>query len=372
MLSSKLTLQAVLVKLQLPNVILGMLGFFVAFLAVLTDWKALTIALALLALGGGVALAFLPGSNGPQMLLGQFPLNRALVLVAAVVLAPEHNWWLNLGFLALGIVVLLEPPIARMFRVPPFAANLPGWEYSRPADSFSVALFWIDGALIALALLFEAFNISLLTVSVAALADLVFVGWLMLRLAGFQKRRSAFDKALPKIMKELQPAFALHWQAPAGTSYQAKMWLPYLERLNKPYFILVRTATNFADICKETDAPVILRGGMSELADIVCDSLKVMFYVNTATRNDHVLRYKELTHVQLNHGDSDKAPSYNPMFRVYDRNFVAGQAAIDRFAANGVWMPKEMFTIVGRPQVADVKQASAPIAELADPTLLYA
>jgi hypothetical protein len=170
----------------------------------------------------------------------------------------------------------------------------------------------------------------------------------------------------------MQPAFALHWQAPAGTSYQATMWLPYLKRLGKPYFVLVRTATNFNDVCKVTDAPVILRSGMSELDSIVCDSLKVMFYVNTATRNDHVLRYTKLTHVQLNHGDSDKAPSHNPMFRVYDRNFVAGQAAIDRFAANGVWMPKEMFSIVGRPQVSEVRQAGVHISEVAAPTLLYA
>src|SRR5699024_12219569 len=55
--------------------------------------------------------------------------------------------------------------------------------------------------------------------------------------------------------------------------------------------------------------------------------------------SDLIVSYTQLTHVQLNHGESDKGPSFSPVFRSYDKDFVAGQAAIDRFAANGVAMP---------------------------------
>ena len=55
--------------------------------------------------------------------------------------------------------------------------------------------------------------------------------------------------------------------------------------------------------------------------------------MNTSPRNDHMLRFLDLYHIQLNHGDSDKAPSYRRVFRMFDKNFVAGQAAIDRFAS---------------------------------------
>ena len=65
-------------------------------------------------------------------------------------------------------------------------------------------------------------------------------------------------------------------------------------------------------------------------------TLRCVFYVNNALRNVHVVRYAGVRHVQLNHGDSDKATSYNPVFRMFDRNFVAGQAAVDRFGAHGI------------------------------------
>ncbi|UEJ84157.1 CDP-glycerol glycerophosphotransferase family protein [Brachybacterium halotolerans subsp. kimchii] len=100
--------------------------------------------------------------------------------------------------------------------------------------------------------------------------------------------------------------------------------------------------------------------------------MRGVFYVNNSIRNNHMVRYSDLTHIQLLHGESDKAASVNPVMRMYDRNFVAGQAAIDRFADRGIDMPREMFRIVGRPQVEGVEQARAPIGEIEQKTVLYA
>ena len=41
------------------------------------------------------------------------------------------------------------------------------------------------------------------------------------------------------------PLLMALWQAAAGTSYQLGMWLPYLERLGKPFIVVVRTRVNF-------------------------------------------------------------------------------------------------------------------------------
>jgi hypothetical protein len=132
------------------------------------------------------------------------------------------------------------------------------------------------------------------------------------------------------------------------------MWLPYLERIGERFILIVRNPKAFAGIASVTSAPVVVRQDPRDLDPVVAPSMRAVFYVNNAARNTHLIRFTGLTHVQLNHGESDKAPSYSPVFRLYDKDFVAGQAAIDRFAANGVHMPRELFTIVGRPQIEDI------------------
>lgn len=150
------------------------------------------------------------------------------------------------------------------------------------------------------------------------------------------------------------------------------MWLPYLERLGLPFVVVVRSVANFREVSKITNRPILYRRSMEDLDVLMTPSLRGVFYTNGAIRNAHMTRYPQVKHIQLNHGESDKAPSVNPVIRMFDLDFVAGQAAIDRFAANGVNMPLQMFRIVGRPQVESVKLREMPISEIAAPTVLYA
>ncbi|MDR3107622.1 MAG: CDP-glycerol glycerophosphotransferase family protein, partial [Bifidobacteriaceae bacterium] len=142
--------------------------------------------------------------------------------------------------------------------------------------------------------------------------------------------------------------------------------------LGKPFFVITRTRANFLEVTRTFDVPVLHRVGLDAVEDALSPSLKTVFYVNTAILNDHILRYPHLNHIQLNHGDSDKVASYSPVFRAYDKDFVAGQAAIDRFAAAGLATAPDFFVIVGRPQVAAVEPARGPVGALAAPTALYA
>ena len=131
----------------------------------------------------------------------------------------------------------------------------------------------------------------------------------------------------------------------------------------------VHVALRLSRLGGETDQPVLLRRGAREMDAVMVRTLSCVFYVNNALRNVHVVRYAGVRHVQLNHGDSDKATSYNPVFRMFDRNFVAGQAAVDRFSAHGISTAPDFFEIVGRPQVEDVEVArpGTPVR-----TVLYA
>jgi CDP-glycerol glycerophosphotransferase (TagB/SpsB family) len=79
-----------------------------------------------------------------------------------------------------------------------------------------------------------------------------------------------------------------------------------------------------------------------------------------------------MTHVWLHHGDSDKEGSSRRKSAGYDVLVVAGQAAVDRYAAHGVRIPSAKFKILGRPQVENIETATAPISTVAKPVVLYA
>lgn len=186
------------------------------------------------------------------------------------------------------------------------------------------------------------------------------------------RARQKAEQRLATVLDKFGATFILYWEAPPGSSHQVGMWLPYLERLGQPFIVVLRTPRSFADVVRITDAPVLVRRYVSELDVLITRHLKTAFFVNTAPRNAHMVHYLGVTQIQLNHGDSDKAPSYRRVFRMYDLNFVAGQAAIDRFANNGVMVPRKMFEIVGRPQVESVQVATEPISERVVKRVLYA
>lgn len=312
--------------------------------------------------------------EAPGLLMGKVPLPRATTSVAALAVAVVHDrTWTTVAVVAvlLGLIVIEGAVRRPVINATPQAANIPGWNVVLPSTPVANAYFALTTAAMLLLSVSAAFHVTQVPAAVATAATLVAAGLVGKQSASYLMARNRFERELPKIMRQLAPEFAFHWQAPAGTAYQATMWLPYLDRIGAPYFVLVRTIANFHEVSKMTSAPVILRVGLEDLDPINCPSMKVVFYANTAVRNSHMIRFTHLTHIQLNHGDSDKIASVSPTFRQYDRNFVAGQAAIDRFAKHGVATLPEQFEIVGRPQLEHVQQAAAPISEIDKPTVLY-
>lgn len=194
------------------------------------------------------------------------------------------------------------------------------------------------------------------------------------KLALFSHQRSTEYEQLPVIVSEYRPSFAVHWDGPAASLYQLKMWLPHLKNIGLPFVIYVRPISGRSAILEAVgnDVPLVFTPKHSDLERVLAPSITVAFYVNNADRNNQLLRFRKIHHVQLGHGDSDKATSTGPVFRMFDQIFVAGNAAIDRFLANDPALPRSKFEIIGRPQLSEVSSPQQPICEKQQPTILYA
>ncbi|MFC7622006.1 CDP-glycerol glycerophosphotransferase family protein [Microlunatus sp. GCM10028923] len=182
----------------------------------------------------------------------------------------------------------------------------------------------------------------------------------------------AAEELLPQTVRELAPRFAAYFASPVGARYQLGMWLPYFDRIGEPYVIITRDLKMHREIAAITSVPVIYRPSLGSLEEVIVPSMATCFYVNNAVKNTHFIERRELTHVWLNHGDSEKPACYNPVHAIYDLIFAAGQAGIDRYARHGVEIPAEKFRIVGRPQVELITRAERPVVDQERPTVLYA
>lgn len=340
----------------------GILVADLAFVGMMPPWRA-------------EARALLTGrSRVPAT--GAYTLSRTLVALAlpGLAVAQGHrevaSWTVGAVLAAL---IVAEPIIARVSSTwDPYAAHTP-WASLEARPSIGLAsIYLVNTLVVLLGVLVVALGVTPFALLPGALATVMVAAVVVAQARGQVHRRKRFESRLTKDLTQYAPEFLLYWDAPAGTAYQVGMWLPFLDQIGARYVVVVRSVVNLEEVRPLTSAPVILRAAMAELDDVVVPSLRVAFYVNNAIRNCHFARFPGMTHIQLNHGDSDKAPSFNPVMRMYDKNFVAGQAAVDRFAAHGVATRPDFFEIVGRPQVGRVQVSTHAPREAGPRTVLYA
>ena len=252
-------------------------------------------------------------------------------------------------------LIIVEPVIANLSRAwNPLGANIPWTAAVHSPAIGSVSLYLLNTWSLVLATVALALGLPALALIVVPMLSAVLGTYLAVSARQQVRRNVAFRANLHRDIENFAPRFVLYWEAAHSTSFQVAMWLPFLAQLDERFIVILRNAANLNALQELTDAPIVICQEMAALDAVVVPSIKVAFYVNNSIRNCHFVRYPEITHVQLNHGDSDKAPSFNPVMRMYDKNFVAGQAAIDRFTNHQISVRDDFFTIVGRPQVADV------------------
>ncbi|MFZ0529090.1 MAG: CDP-glycerol glycerophosphotransferase family protein, partial [Propionicimonas sp.] len=185
------------------------------------------------------------------------------------------------------------------------------------------------------------------------------------------------DASVARIQREvtdeldaIAPEAVVYMSADAGQSlYILNQWVPAIEALHQKSFIMVREASHLQPIAP-TPVPVVYAPKTRHVEELIRPTTRVAYYLANAGKNVHLLREASIRHVFLNHGDSDKSTSANPVSRVYDGVWVAGQAAIDRYEAAGIHMPASQYAIIGRPQVEQLQVG--PISGEHRTTILYA
>ncbi|MGI8458008.1 MAG: CDP-glycerol glycerophosphotransferase family protein [Propionibacteriaceae bacterium] len=298
----------------------------------------------------------------------------AVALTALVLVRPGHDGvdvvigvviavCVGLLMAGSGVLAVVEKP-----RIS--AAHLPGWRTVGRLPSQQECLVVLGLAVVAVTVLLA------LDHPVVALQITVVVGFLEAALVG-----TALQQARDPGLRREQIASALTTYGPEllvytaranDASYQLAMWLPELAKLGRPYAIVVRHPTTLAATRGMTGVPVVCCPQSADLDAVVVPTARVALYVNGVSQNVNFVGYRQLQHIYLGHGDSDKELSVHPAHAMFDQIFVAGPAAIERYRRAGVQIPADKFCVVGRPQLAGVARATGPIDAVVAPRVLLA
>ena len=150
-------------------------------------------------------------------------------------------------------------------------------------------------------------------------------------------------------------AVALYFCTEPANLFQFEQWRRPLERLaaSQPVFVVVDRPDTGAALLERTRLPLAFAQGSGALERLVAErDVRVVAYVNQVERNFRMLRFTEPVHVQLGHGESDKAYSVSNQHRAYDLTFVGGQAGRDRLGAALRNFDADRRTLqIGRPQL---------------------
>ena len=156
-------------------------------------------------------------------------------------------------------------------------------------------------------------------------------------------------------------------------TYQLVQWLDVLEILNeraagrhrhaRPR---VRRRDRGTD-----DLPLFTAATFPELTDLYAGlDAKVVLYCNNSVLNFESLLDSRRLHVHINHGESDKQSMASNNAKAYDRVFVAGEAAVQRYLAELLEFDAGRLVRIGRPQL-DLRWTPL-VAPSPRPTVLYA
>ena len=301
-----------------------------------------------------------------------------LIAVAAAYLARRPNdamWiWTATG---LAILAILSERTLRLLlsKATPVAVQLPGFP-EVPQPPFKPRIVAIAPfAAAVLGGLSAALGVPgwgyLVIVALGTMSAVIMAAYAIR--AVLISRRSAIS--IRKALQQYRPEFVVYYAARNGARYQLGMWLPYFERLNRRFIIITCYPSTVSEIRQLTSAPVVipkLRSAHGRLWHLVVDSLKAAFYVQNHQANADMLRFDRLTHIWLNHGDSDKAANYSARHAAFDKVFVSGQQGVERYGAHGVRIRPEQFAIVGRPQIERIVTRDEPLPLGTPRTVLYA
>jgi len=185
----------------------------------------------------------------------------------------------------------------------------------------------------------------------------------MIAFAGFAQRWSErflssgraerYEEQLVAQLREFDPQGIVYVAAAAGQPYMFSQWLRAYNACRQRLMFVVAEAS-YLETVGDTHWPIVYAPRTRDVERCVLPNVRLGFYMSNSGKNITLLREPGIKHVFLNHGDSDKSTSANPVARVYDELWVAGPTAIERYEAAGIDIAPERFAVIGRPQVDGV------------------
>lgn len=180
------------------------------------------------------------------------------------------------------------------------------------------------------------------------------------------------DVSVQEAVEALAPEVVFYFSSPADGTYALGVWATVINALERPVLVVLREPTHLAGI-ETIVKPTVVAPSVTDLLAVTPSSVRVVLYPTNVVRNDEMIRIPGPMHCFIGHGDSDKVGSFSPLNRMYDEIWVAGRAAIDRYAAVDEGIDLGVLRAVGRPQLADIRR-SAPLGSETGKrlTVLYA
>jgi hypothetical protein len=258
------------------------------------------------------------------------------------------------------------------------AAGLPGAAPGRPDGSLAqrlrVPLRWVVAATLVTvtALLVAGAGLRVLEWSLGA--ALISYG-ARATAAGYSSLSRAFrgDPGLRGVIdagvKSFGPEVLVHFSGSIRTVYQLDQWMPFVASSGLRTLLVLRESETFDAVAGRWEVPVVFIRDFPDLDLVVRHGVRVALYVNTSTKNNHLIRFESIVHTQMHHGDSDKPVSSSKTMRLYDHHLVAGPAGARRLLEAGVAAGPEAVSVVGRPQTHAIP--SGPLSRETR-TVLYA
>ncbi|MBW4042617.1 MAG: hypothetical protein HIU86_10905 [Acidobacteria bacterium] len=209
--------------------------------------------------------------------------------------------------------------------------------------------------------------------AVIVLALTAWIGWTAWRAwgphAGHRVRDT--DVTVAQAVADLAPEVVFYFSSPADGTYALGVWASVINALERPVLVVLREAVHL-DGVETIRKPTVVAPTVSDLIAVTPASVRVVLYPTNVVRNDEMIRIAGPMHCFIGHGDSDKVGSFSPLNRMYDEIWVAGRAAIDRYAAVDEGIDLRVLRAVGRAQLADIRRAAPDTEPGHRLTVLYA
>jgi hypothetical protein len=121
----------------------------------------------------------------------------------------------------------------------------------------------------------------------------------------------------------------------------------------------------------KTKIPVVYLKTINSVESIIGPDTRVILYPSNTVKNFALFRFRQLQHIFINHGESDKSVNVSKILRAYDKLYLAGPLAKDRLEAADIIIPSKNIAYVGRPQL-ELSLEYKSKASIEPLTVLYA